>query len=189
MRLVLASGSPRRAALLRQHGYAFEVEAPGVDERVAHGVAPGDAALALARRKALAVAPRGRVVLAADTLLDLDGTLVGKPRDVDDAARILRRLAGRAHDVVTGVAVRTDVAFAADVARTRVTFRPLAADEIARYVATGEPLDKAGAYAIQGGAAAFVESVDGPLDNVVGLPMALVATLLARVAPGVREGS
>ncbi|HEX2022927.1 MAG TPA: Maf family protein, partial [Candidatus Thermoplasmatota archaeon] len=123
-------------------------------------------------------------VLAADTLLDLDGAILGKPRDADDARRILRALSGRAHDVVTGVALRTDARRVSGAARTRVRFRALSDAEIDAYVATGEPLDKAGAYAIQGGAARFVEEIDGPRDNVVGLPMELVRRLLGDLDAG-----
>lgn len=179
--LVLASASPRRAHLLQAAGYRFTVEPTWTDERVAPGTPPVEAAVELAVRKALAARrPHGAWVLAADTLLDLDGEILGKPRDAEDARRILASLGGRDHWVVTGVAVRPpDGELRTGLGQTRVRFRDLAPDEIAAYVATGEPLDKAGAYAIQGGAAAFVADVLGPRDNVVGLPMDVVRTLLA----------
>lgn len=175
-RLTLASASPRRAALLREAGIAFDVAAPRVDETVSPGVAPAEAALQLAVRKARAVdAP---LVLAADTLIDLDGAILGKPTDAEDARRMLASLAGRAHAVVTGVALRRGARTLAATERTIVRFRAMAPGEIDAYVATGEPMDKAGAYAIQGGARAFIERVEGPLDNVIGLPMGLVRRLL-----------
>jgi septum formation protein len=174
--LTLASASPRRAALLREAGFEFDVAAPRVDESVPPGMSPAEAALQLAVRKARAV--EAPLVLAADTLIDLDGEILGKPRDADDAHWMLGALAGRAHAVVTGVAVRRGARTRAAAERTVVRFRDLSPSEIEAYVATGEPLDKAGAYAIQGGARGFVERFEGPLDNVIGLPMGLVRRLL-----------
>jgi septum formation protein len=176
--LVLASASPRRARLLTEAGIPFRVFATHVDETVAEGTPPALAAVELAVRKAEAV-PRGRAwVLAADTVIDLDGAIVGKPRDRDDARRILASLSGREHWVATGVALRAEGEVRTGLAQTRVAFRDITAREIEDYVATGEPMDKAGAYAIQGGAARFVARVDGPMDNVVGLPMDVVGRLL-----------
>ena len=180
--LVLASASPRRARLLQEAGYRFEARPTWTDETVAPGVPPVEAAVELAVRKAMAVDPfpSGGWVLAADTLLDLDGEILGKPRDAQDARRILGRLSGRDHWVVTGVAVRgPDHALRTGLGQTKVTFRTLTPREIEDYVATGEPMDKAGAYAIQGGAARFVASIQGPPDNVVGLPMDVARRLLA----------
>jgi septum formation protein len=179
--LLLASASPRRARLLTEAEIPFAVQASWVDERVAPGTAPIEAAVELAVRKARAAqAPPGAWVLGADTLLDFDGEILGKPADADDARRILARLSGREHWVLTGVALRTpEHGVLTGLEQTRVTFRSLSAQEIADYVATGEPLDKAGAYGIQGGAARFVAEVRGPMDNVVGLPVALVRRLLA----------
>lgn len=177
--LVLASGSPRRAALLSKAGYSFAVARPAVDETIPASLSPLQAALHLAALKARAVAVPGAWILAADTLGDLDGRALAKPTDADDARQMLRALSGRAHEVVTGVAVRTPLgAMHTGVARSVVRFRALQSAQIDAYVATGEPLDKAGAYAIQGGAAEFVERVDGPQDNVVGLPMGIVTRLL-----------
>ena len=179
---LLCSASPRRAALLGAAGLVFERgPSPDVDETPPEGVPAEAVAEALAVRKARVAAARapGRVVLCADTTVVLDGVLLGKPADADDAARMLRRLSGRTHAVVTGVAVARDGDLRSGADRAEVTFRSLDAAEIARYVATGEPLDKAGAYAIQGGAAAFVARREGRVDTVVGLPVPLVTALLA----------
>jgi septum formation protein len=184
--LVLASGSPRRAALLRAAGYEFETRPSGTDEWPYAG---GDVAAyteALARAKAAAV--DGDVVIGADTVVVIGGAVLGKPADVEDAAAMLRRLSGRTHEVVTGVAVRHGDALRSAHARTRVTFRPLLEPEIRAYVATGESLDKAGAYGYQGSAGHFVTRLDGGADTVVGLPMGVVRDLLPaelrRPSPG-----
>jgi len=174
--IVLASASPRRRKLMEEAGYRFRVAPSAADETIPPGMPPEVAAVALAQRKARAV--DGPLVLAADTIVALGSEIIGKPADAADAQRILARLSGRAHRVVTGVAVRRGGQACSGFAETTVRFRRLDPKEIEAYVATGEPLDKAGAYAIQGGALAFVEDVDGPRDNVVGLPMDLVARLL-----------
>lgn len=182
--LVLGSASPRRAALLRQLGVAFTVCASDVPETPAPGESPADFAIRAACDKGAAVSclRPDAWVLAADTVVAVGGEILGKPRDGADARRMLRLLAGREHEVLTGVAL-----FAPDgacvervVVRTRVGFRALSDDEIAAYVATGEPADKAGAYAIQGGAAPFARVVAGSYSNVVGLPVDEVRALLAR---------
>lgn len=146
---------------------------------------------ALARRKAEAVARSrpGATVLAADTVIERDGALLGKPADADDARAMLRSLSGRSHLVHTGVAVlRAERGLARDgAATTTVAFRPIAEAELEAYVRSGEPFGKAGAYAIQGGAERFVERVDGDLDNVVGLPMRLVARLFQELAAALHE--
>ena len=179
-RLILASASPRRARLLTEARIAFEARPMDVDESPPPNAPPAEAAVAIARRKAEAVREPGAWVLAADTMVVHEGRLLGKPADVEDARRILRALAGAMHEVVTGVALRApDGALRSGAQTTRVTFRALRDDEIDAYVATGEPMDKAGAYGIQGKAQAFVARVDGPVDNVVGLPMTLVRRLLA----------
>lgn len=178
-RLVLASTSPRRQALLREAGIAFDAVAPWVDEKVAQGTPPVEAAVELAVRKAMAVDAGRSWVLAADTLVDLDGDILGKPRDRQHARETLARLSGREHWIVTGVALRSPTqGMLTGLAQTRVRFRALAPREVEDYVATGEPMDKAGAYAIQGGAARFVDELRGPQDNVVGLPMDVVRRLL-----------
>lgn len=179
MSFVLASGSPRRKAMLEAEGYRFRVVEPDVDESPPPGVDPARVAILLAERKARAVPPSAERVLAADTLIDLDGDVLGKPADAEDARRILARLAGREHSVHTGVAVRSpEGGIRSGVETTRVAFRPIAPSELDAYVATGEPMGKAGAYAIQGKARAFIARIDGPEDNVIGLPMALVRRLL-----------
>ena len=165
--------------MMEAAGYAFRVVVTDAPEDVAPGTPPAQAAVDLALRKARAVPPGPEWVLTADTLLDLDGDALGKPADEADARRILRRLQGRAHRVHTGVCVRApDGSTRTGLETTTVEFRPLAEDDIRAYVATGEPMGKAGAYAIQGKARRFVARIDGPEDNVIGLPMALVARLL-----------
>ena len=176
-RLVLASASPRRAALLRDAEIVAEVRPTHVDETPPSGATPEEAALAIARRKADASDARDAWVLAADTLLDFDGHILGKPRDAAHARAMLRMLSGRAHDVITGVAVRApDGSLHVGASRTRVTFRALSDAQINAYVATGEPLDKAGAYGVQ--STDFVAALDGPRDNVIGLPVGLALALL-----------
>jgi septum formation protein len=178
--LVLASASPRRAELLRTAGIRFEVVAADVDERQHDGEDAEAYVRRLATAKAthVAAAHRGRPVLGADTTVVVDGEVLGKPRDAAEAASMLRRLSGRSHNVLTGVClIGADGRTEAAVASTTVEFRPLTAAEIATYVASGEPMDKAGAYAIQGGAGPFVTRIDGDYDNVVGLPVALIQAM------------
>jgi septum formation protein len=198
--LVLASASPRRRELLTQAGFSFQVRAAHIAEDPYPNEDPIAYVTRLAREKAQAVFdqlsapdknppetaagaadnPAGEplVVLGADTTVTLDNRILGKPEDVADAARMLRLLSGRTHRVITGVAVVT--AKSAEVAAevTAVRFLTLSDDEIAAYIATGEPMDKAGAYAIQGRAARWIPRIEGDYFNVVGLPIALVSTLL-----------
>jgi septum formation protein len=186
MRLILASASPRRAELLRQAGYEFEVLAAGIDERVRSGEQPDDHVRRLAREKSAAVlasiAADGErndtLVLAADTVVVVDGEILGKPHDDRHAAEMLRKLAGRAHEVLTGVSLRRGAVEAGQVARTTVWVNRLAADELDWYVSSGEGRDKAGAYAIQGLASRFIPRIDGSYTNVVGLPLAAVHELI-----------
>jgi septum formation protein len=182
-KLVLASASPRRRELLAGLGLAFEVRPVDLDETPWAGEAPRDYVLRLALGKAAARAETGELVLAADTVVVVDGELLGKPRDPADARRMLRRIAGREHTVFSGVALREAMAgspaelgelvarSAALVETSGVVMAPLAEADIAWYVATGEPLDKAGSYAVQGIGALFVEAVHGSYTNVVGLPL------------------
>ncbi len=181
--IYLASRSPRRRELLTQIGVRFEVldvdvvEAPGESESAAdytRRVAIDKAAAGWAVRPAGATAP----VLAADTEVVLDGEILGKPAGADAASAMLGRLSGRSHLVCSAVALRTSAGTAARVSTTTVWFRTLAPAEIAAYVATGEPLDKAGAYGIQGLAAAFIERIDGSYSGVMGLPLFETAALL-----------
>jgi septum formation protein len=182
VRLVLASASPRRADLLRAAGFDFTVRPAAVDESVQVGESAERHVLRLALAKADAVDsdPENEIVLAADTVVVLDETILGKPRDEVDAAAMLQRLSGRSHAVWTGVVVRHGRHSHSAVEQTRVHFVALPDDEIAWYVASGEPMDKAGAYAIQGRASRFVERIEGSYSNVVGLPVHVVWRLLSR---------
>ena len=185
-RLVLASRSPRRAELLRAAGFDFVIRSADVDESVHAGESPRDYVLRLAVAKARAVTRQsGEVVLAADTTVVVDDDILGKPVDNLDAIRMLRRLAGRSHQVLTGVCVLGSDEVDARVSATDVEFLPMDEDEIAWYVATGEPMDKAGAYGIQGRCSRFISRVNGSYANVVGLPLTLVYEMLKRLqTPG-----
>ncbi|HVE66693.1 MAG TPA: Maf family protein, partial [Thermoanaerobaculia bacterium] len=181
--LVLASSSPRRSEILGALGIPFVIAAADVDETILPGESGRDAAVRLARAKAAASASlhRNAWVLAADTLVLIDGAVLGKPRDDADAAAMLRRLSGREHVVVTAVSLlRNGGPELATAEESRVRIAPLDEEEIDWYVATGEPRDKAGAYAVQGLGARFVESVDGSFSNVMGLPARSVYRLLRR---------
>ena len=179
--LVLASGSPRRREILERLGYSFVVRPVDIDETPMPGEAAEGYVARLAREKARADARPGEVILAADTVVALDGDLLGKPRDAAEAADMLRRLSGREHEVSTGVGVLQVDAdkLTTAVETTTVRFAPLKPAEIAWYVASGEPMDKAGAYAIQGLGTVFVEAIAGNYSNVVGLPVPVVYRLLA----------
>jgi septum formation protein len=180
--LVLASASPRRAELLAAAGFRFVVRPADVDESTRPEEAPAEYVLRVAVEKLDAVgAADDEAVLAADTTVVLDGVIFGKPEDEADARRMLTALAGRTHEVLTGVAVGWRGRRESAVVRTAVTFVPLGPQEIAEYVASGEPFGKAGGYAIQGRAARFVESIEGSWSNVVGLPVATVHQLLRRL--------
>jgi septum formation protein len=183
MHLVLASGSPRRAELLRNAGFAFEIVTPDIDERQRSDEPPSDYVQRLAEEKSLAGlrsrdASPDLLVLGADTAVIVDGDVLGKPRDEQDAGDMLRRLSGRWHDVITGVCVRGPEKYMSRVATTSVQFASLTAADVDWYVASGECRDKAGAYAIQGLASRFILRIEGSYANVVGLPVALVCGLL-----------
>ncbi|MGB8987613.1 MAG: Maf family protein [Candidatus Sulfotelmatobacter sp.] len=182
--LILASASPRRQELLRNAAIPFEVQPADIDETPLPGELPRDCAERLAREKALKVF-RERpedYVLGADTIVVIDEAILGKPRDAADAARMLRLLSGRAHEVITGVCLvgATDGDIEQASATTRVTVREISDDEIRDYVSTGEPMDKAGAYAIQGIASRWIPRIEGDYSNVVGLPVALVHGMLKK---------
>ena len=197
-RLVLASGSPRRRELLAAAGIAFDVRPADIDERRRTGEAPEAFALRLAAEKATHVAAHyhdddGFVVLGSDTIVVVDENVLGKPRDEEDAAHLLGQLLGRWHRVITAVAVAPAGARTPDDARvdrlsvtSSVRMRDAEPDEIRRYVATGEPLDKAGAYAIQGEGRRFVRELEGSETNVIGLPVEETLALLRMhgIAPG-----
>ncbi|HXK26175.1 MAG TPA: Maf family protein [Myxococcota bacterium] len=182
--LLLASASPRRHELLRRAGVAFEVSPADVDERALAGEEPESYAARIAREKALAIAGRAgsesRFVLGADTVVVVGDRIYGKPVDAEDAIRILRELRGLTHRVLTAVALaRSDGAFLRELrVESRVTLREASDPEIRAYVATGEPLDKAGAYALQGEGARFVLRVEGSRSNVIGLPLDETLALL-----------
>ncbi|MGH9403628.1 MAG: Maf family protein [Terriglobia bacterium] len=188
MTLILASKSPRRRELLQKAGIEFVIQAAHVDESRQKGESAAAYVERLAREKALAVASSsapGDLVLGADTVVVVAGHILGKPKDAADAARMLRLLSGGTHYVVTGICI---VRAPAQVEALKhesstVVFKPLTEEEIQSYVASGEPLDKAGAYAIQGRASKFVARVEGSLENVIGLPVAKVIELLGSLEP------
>ncbi|MFN7924302.1 MAG: Maf family protein [Bryobacteraceae bacterium] len=173
--LVLASASPRRAELLSAAGIAFTVRPARIDETRAPSEPARDYVIRLAREKALAVAAApDEIVLAADTTVLVDNHILEKPADPADAARMIRLLAGRTHEVLTGICLRRGRELVSDCEVTRVRFLPLSDADIAEYVASGEPMDKAGAYGIQGLASKFIDRVEGCYFNVVGLPVSMV---------------
>jgi septum formation protein len=178
--LVLASGSPRRKELLEQLGLQFDIVSPDVDETPMAGESPTAyvARLAVAKANAVPVAT-DTLVIAADTTVDLDGDILAKPVDAADAAAMLRRLSARTHRVHTGVALRRGDREVHEVVTSLVTFVPMTPSSIEWYVGTGEPLDKAGAYAVQGAGGVFVQHVRGSVSNVVGLPLHTVVRLAA----------
>jgi nucleoside triphosphate pyrophosphatase len=184
--LILASASPRRAKLLRAAGIVFEVVPARVDERAREGEAPPAYVERIATEKAHAVSRDhpGAAVLAADTTVVIDGLILGKPTHDNDARAMLRRLSGRTHEVLTGVALIANGRTETAVETTHVHFAPMSDADVEWYVASGEPRGKAGAYAIQGLASRFVDRIEGSYSNVVGLPVALVWRLLQGMGPG-----
>jgi septum formation protein len=182
--LVLASASPRRQELLRNAGISFEVQPAHIPEDPLPGEQARDCAERLAREKAQAVS-RVRaqdIVLGADTVVVIDGVILGKPTDATDAARMLRMLSGREHQVITGVCIVASGKSSVASETTKVTMSQISENEIADYIATGEPMDKAGAYAIQGIASRWIPRIKGDYCNVVGLPVALTWRMLRETA-------
>jgi len=183
--IILASASPRRMELLASAGLEFDVFTGNVPEEPLPGELPVDHVIRLARDKAYEVAERvdGKFFIGADTIVVCDGEIMGKPRDAADAERMLRKLSGIPHEVITGFAVydKGRAALLFDAVTTRVYFKQLRDEEIRKYIATGCPMDKAGAYAIQGGAAHMVERIEGSYTNVVGLPLCEVIATLRRI--------
>src|SRR5437868_2321160 len=175
-KLLLASGSPRRAEILRAVGWSFEALATNIDETMRVGEQAEDAVqrLALGKAEAAAKLNPSALVLGADTTVVVDSQILEKPKDNADAARMLRLLSGRWHEVLTGVALVRDERRAVAYERTRVRFGAMSAEEIDWYVKSGEPMDKAGAYAVQGRASLFIEEIQGDYWNIVGLPVRLV---------------
>jgi septum formation protein len=193
--IVLASSSPRRRELLASIGVDFEVRPSDIDEAVRDGEAPADHVRRLALEKAAAVGAPGELVIAADTIVVVDGDILGKPRDDAEGERMLARIQGREHRVLTGVALREVAApgaprgdrTAAAVAESEVRLRSLRPAEIAWYLRTGEPADKAGAYALQGIGGLFVEAIRGSSSNVVGLPMSVLYDLFPALGYDLRD--
>lgn len=182
--VVLASASPRRRALLTEMGIRFTTVSPSIDERYPDMMHPHDAVRFLAEKKARAASEgvgRYKVIIASDTLVEVDGAPLGKPQNEADAARMLRLLSGRHHNVHTGVCVIFGEQMLSAVDTTDVFFLPLDDHDISTYIATGEPMDKAGAYAIQGIGGRFVSHVNGHMDTVIGLPCTLVESLLEQL--------
>lgn len=184
MQLILASASPRRKELLGLYGIPFTVRAADIDETMDPDKPPFDEVARLSREKALSV-PREPedVVVAADTIVVCDGIVLGKPRDEAQAIEMLSLLSGRAHQVMTGCTVLRGQKDETFTEVTDIHFRPLSPGEIRRYVATGEPMDKAGAYGIQGGAALFCQRMEGDYYNVMGLPVCALGQVLKQIAP------
>lgn len=182
MKLILASNSPRRAEILTQGGFSFEKRIADTDEALPADLSPAAAVETLAQRKGRAVfRAADEVVLAADTVVALDNRILGKPKDENDAKAMLRALSGRTHSVFTGVYITDGEREFLFHTETRVTFYQLTDAEVEAYVQSGEPMDKAGAYGIQGRGALFVEKIDGDYLNVVGLPLAKTARILKEV--------
>ena len=184
MNLILASASPRRKELLSLFGIPFVIRAADIDETMDPAAAPYDEVARVSRLKALATAREpGDVVIAADTIVVCEGNVLGKPHDAEDAKAMLRLLSGRDHQVMTGVTVLRGEEAATFTEVTDLHFRALTEKEIARYVASGEPMDKAGAYGIQGGAALFCTGMTGDYYNVMGLPVCALGLVLGKIAP------
>jgi len=181
--LILASSSPRRSELLTAAGIPFTIQSLPVDESPLPGEDPAAFTLRLAHAKAAVVFAHNdhATVLGADTIVVCDGEILGKPADAADAARMLAQLSGRAHQVITGVAILSPAGVLTHAETTTVVMRAITPTEIVAYIATGEPMDKAGAYAIQGGAAPFITRIDGDYSNVVGLPVDAVQRLLSQI--------
>jgi len=182
MKIILASGSPRRYELLKQMGIEnFKVMADPSDEILTHGLSPQEQVCKLSLQKAQNVASScncDAIIIAADTLVYLDDEPLGKPDSPTDAEKMLKKLSGRKHSVYTGVTLLKGDTHISAAEKTDVFFREISADEITAYVATGEPMDKAGSYAAQGKAAVFVEKIEGDFFNVVGLPICRLSIML-----------
>ena len=181
IKVILASKSPRRRELLARIIQDFEIIVAGTDETLGEGVSPFDGVRILAERKGAAVLPKvteDAIIISSDTLVELDGVPLGKPSDCDDARRMLRSLSGRRHNVHTGVAVHYMGHCYSETETSGVIFREMTDGEILEYIATGEPMDKAGAYGIQGIGGKFVTRYDGNFDTIMGLPVGLTARLI-----------
>ena len=192
MRIILASKSPRRrellSALAHEMGFRFEIITEEVDESISDSVLPSEAVRILAERKGGVIAKRedcnGALIISSDTLVELDGTALGKPKDEEEATEMLSSLSGRGHFVRTGISVSYKGKVFSGVASTEVVFRSISEGEIKEYVDSGEPMDKAGAYGIQGGAGKFVKEYIGDFDTVVGLSLSLTRSLIKEAVGG-----
>ena len=186
-KIILASKSPRRLELLRMLGLNVETASPDIDESAVEADSPSHLAEKLAKTKAEKVYrdlhPEGCPVVAADTLVEIGGKILGKPRSVAEAGEMLRMLSGKLHYVHTGLAVIYSGTFASAVETATVHFRELSDDEIESYIMSGEPMDKAGAYGIQGSFAAHIRGIDGSYTNVMGLPVGKLYQELKRICP------
>ena len=190
MTLILASASPRRQELLKLFGVPFTVKVADIDETMDPAKSPFDEVGRVSRMKALAISRNeGDVVIAADTIVVCEGRVLGKPHSKEEACEMLRLLSGRDHQVMTGCTILRDDTCETFTEVTDLHFRPLREQEIARYVESGEPMDKAGAYGIQGGAALFCERMVGDYYNVMGLPVCRLWETLRAMVPEVMEGS
>ncbi len=188
MKLILASQSPRRKELLGLLGIPFEIQVSQADETMDPDGDPAQQVAEVSRRKALATcASREDVVIAADTIVVCDGEILGKPRSKEDACRMLAMLSGRSHFVMTGMTVLHGGQIHSCTEITEVFFRKISQKEILRYVESGDPMDKAGSYGIQGGAALFVEKIHGDYYNVMGLPVCSLTQMLKAAAPELME--
>ena len=188
MELILASQSPRRRELMELFRVPFAVRVADIDETMDPAKAPYDEVARVSRAKAMAVSRQpGDVVIAADTIVVVENEVLGKPKDQEDAFRMLRLLSGREHQVMTGLTVLRDEKTVSCTEVTTIRFRPLSDAEIRSYIRTGEPMDKAGSYGIQGGAALFAQGIEGDYFNVVGLPVCRLGLILKQVAPELME--
>ena len=184
MQIILASKSPRRRELMGLFHLPFTVKVADADETMDPAGTPADQVAEVSRRKANAIArTSGDVIIAADTIVVCDGQILGKPANEEDAFRMLRMLSGKTHQVMTGLTVLYGDRAVTCTEITDVVFRPLSETDIRRYIATGEPMDKAGSYGIQGGAALFAEGIRGDYYNVVGLPVCRLHTILTQLIP------
>ncbi len=184
MQLILASASPRRQELLKLFGLPFAVKIADIDETMDPHADPRQEVAAVSRRKAEAIsAGPGDIVVAADTIVVCDGKILGKPTDEAHAFQMLSSLAGRSHQVMTGVTVRRGDRYRTHTEISQVRFGPMTQAEILAYIATGDPMDKAGAYGIQGGAALYIEGIQGDYYNVMGLPVCALRRMLLDLAP------
>lgn len=193
MKLILASASPRRRQLLEMLGVGeLEIFPAKGEEKAPEGAGPGETVEALSmakatevfeRRKAAGIAEK-EIILAADTIVYSNGTILGKPHSSEEAAAMLRALSGKTHEVYTGLALLTSEESLSGFERTKVTFRSISEEEIAAYIASGEPMDKAGAYGIQGKGSLFVQGIEGDYFNVVGLPLCYLGSMLKKIGVG-----